>query len=59
MDELFDKDVVKYTDTEHSVIDGLGDVRFNGISNIFEIINRDEQSGCNVTSATNIQKIWP
>ncbi len=55
--QLFDKDTVNYTDSDHKVTSSLGRVRYNGISNIFEVINIDEQSGNNLTRMTLVQKM--
>lgn len=50
-------DTISYIDTEHEIYNENGTVRYNEISDTFEVINNDIQSGNNLSSVTNIQ-IW-
>ena len=54
--ELFKGDKVIYSDIEHGIVDGIGYIRFNFLSDIYEVINDDNQSGNSFSNLTNI--IW-
>lgn len=52
---LLVEDTIKYTDKTSSK---TGTIRYNGISDIYEVISLDEQSGDSIVNVTKIEKIW-
>lgn len=54
--EILVSDTIKYSDLEHNIVNELGEVRYNGLANTFEVINSDIQSGNNLLNVTNVEK---